>query len=152
MRYFEDLEIGEERISAPVSLSEAQMLAFAREYDPQYFHADPEAAKGSRFGGIIASGAQVFALWAKLQMDVGGDIAWICGLGFEKWRFVQALRPGQSVRAKNRILEKRRSTKDPDRGIVKVRYEMIDDADQPVLSMIGTALVECRSVEKETEG
>src|SRR5688572_22113222 len=66
-RKFEDLEVGETRRSGPRTVSEAEMVEFARQYDPQWFHADVEAARESSFGEVVASGVFVLALWRQLD-------------------------------------------------------------------------------------
>ena len=73
-RYFDDLIVGEEFSSRWLSADEDEMIEFARQFDPQYFHIDPEKAKESPFGQIVASGTYTFAVWNRLNMEVNGDI------------------------------------------------------------------------------
>ena len=86
-RYYDDLVVGERRESHAETVELEALLAFARTYDPQYFHADPVAARNSLFGEVIASGIYTMALWRKLDHEISGDIAWICGVAWEdvKW-------------------------------------------------------------------
>ncbi len=145
MRYFEDLIEGEERISAPREVSEPELLAFAREYDPQYFHADPQAAKRSRFGGIVASGIFTMAIWRQLDHQICGDVAWICGVAWDEVRFLQAVRPGDSLRACARCLSKRPSGKDPGRGVAVFQYTLLNQREETVFTCRSTNLVERRA-------
>ena len=67
MRRYEDLKIGEKAVSEPIEVDRDDMIAFARKYDPQWFHADPAAAEQSVFGEVVASGIYTAALWRKLD-------------------------------------------------------------------------------------
>src|SRR5688572_1493494 len=77
-RYFDDLVVGEILESGTHQVTLDELLTFARQYDPQYFHTDPQAAKDSIFGEVIASGIYSMALWRRLDHQVSGSIAWIC--------------------------------------------------------------------------
>jgi len=142
---FEDLNVGEVRHSAFDSATEAEMIAFSKAFDNQYYHVDPEAAKRSPFGGLIASGAHTFAFWNKLHLTVHNDIAWICGIEFEHFRFVKAWRPDMKVRSKSTLIEKRESRSDPTRGVVKHRLELLDEQGDTVLEFDCVALVARRT-------
>ncbi|MGI9245655.1 MAG: MaoC/PaaZ C-terminal domain-containing protein, partial [Steroidobacteraceae bacterium] len=93
-RYYADLVIGEVRESRERQLELDELLAFARTYDPQYFHADPDAARGSVFGEVIASGIHTMALWRQLDHEISSDIAWICGVAWEDVKWPKAVRAG----------------------------------------------------------
>ena len=73
-RYYEDIEVGEERKSKSLVITEKEIIDFANKYDPQWFHSDPEASKESNFNGLIASGIHVAAIWRLLDHDANGDI------------------------------------------------------------------------------
>ena len=74
---------------------------FARQYDPQWFHADPEAAKESTFGEVIASGVQLLAIWRQLDHGINSDIDFVCGVGFDDYRMKTALRAGDRVKVRS---------------------------------------------------
>ena len=76
-RKWEDIEVGETTRSSPVTVTEEAIVTFARQYDPQYFHSDPEAAKASAFGGLIASGIHTAALWRIMDHEVNGNIDFV---------------------------------------------------------------------------
>ncbi len=145
MRYFEDLTEGEERESAAREVTEAELLAFAREYDPQYFHADPQAAARSIFGGIVASGIFTMAVWRQLDHQICGDIAWICGVAWDEVRFPRAVRPGDQLRARARCLSKRESRTDARRGVTVFQYTLLNQRDEPVFTCRSTNLIERRA-------
>ena len=143
-RYFEDLEVGERLESTPRVVDKDEMLAFARRYDPQYFHADEDAARGSVFGEVVASGIYTMAIWRQLDHEIARDIAWICGVAWDDVRFPRALRAGDRVRARSRCLSKRASSSDPRRGIVEYQYELLTDSGEVVFTCRSTNLVERR--------
>ena len=102
-RYYDDLVVGEKRESHEETVELDALLAFSRAYDPQYFHADPEAARNSVFGEVIASGIYTMALWRKLDHEISGDIAWICGIAWEDVKWPVAVRAGDRLRAQYRM-------------------------------------------------
>ncbi len=144
MRYYEDLIVGEAHESAALVVDKAQMLAFAREYDPQYFHADEEAARASIFGQVVASGIYTMALWRRLDHQLSRDIAWICGVAWDEVRFPCAVRAGDTLRARAECLERRESRSDPRRGVVRYRYQLFNQRADLVFSCISTNLVHRR--------
>jgi|SRR5690606_25225473 len=148
-RYYEDLTVGEIRESGTRLVTEEEIITFARQYDPQYFHADPEAAKQSQFKGVVASGIHNLALWRQLDHEIAHDIAWICGVGMDEVRLRHPVRPGDRLRARSECVEKRLSKKDPGRGVVVYRYSLLNQDDETVLTFLSTNLVECAAARKE---
>ena len=92
-RYYEDLETGETLESGTMRVTKDEVLAFARKYDPQYFHADEEAARDPVFGEVVASGIHTMAMWRQLDHQIAADIAWICGVAWDDVRFPRAVPP-----------------------------------------------------------
>jgi len=144
-RYFEDLQIGEQAISGEGIVDVDEMLEFGRRYDPQYFHTDPEAAKASRFGDVIASGLFTCVFWRRLDHEISADIAWICGVAWKNTQWHQAVRGGDRLRARWVCRSKRVSTGDPTRGVVEMEYSLIDPAGVAVFSCVSINLIERRS-------
>jgi len=142
-RYFEDLAVdGAFAVSGARTVTQDEIIAFAQQYDPQYFHADADAARASRFGCVIASGIQVMAIWRALDHEIAKDIAWICGLAWEDVRWHLALRPDDGVRARSRCTHKRVSKSDPTRGVVTFDYQLINQRDELIWSCRSLNLVE----------
>ncbi len=142
-RYFEDLEIGETHTSAPRTVSRDEIVEFASQYDPQYFHMDPDAAEAHpQFGEVVASGIHILALWRQLDHDITGDVRWICGIEWRELRWHKPLKAGDSVRARAELLDKRPSGKNPARGIVEYRYSLLNQDDEEVFWCLSTNLVE----------
>ena len=141
-RYYDDLVVGEKRESHGETVGLDALLAFARAYDPQYFHADPEAARNSVFGEVIASGIYTMALWRKLDQQISGDIAWICGIAWEEVQWPTAVRAGDRLRAQFECLAKRPSSSDPTRGVVEFRYTLLNQRNEIAWTCRSINLVE----------
>lgn len=146
MRYFEDLIEGDERVSGTREVTETELLDFSRTYDPQYFHADPQAAARSIFGGLIASGIFTMAVWRQLDHQICGDVAWICGVAWDEVRFPKPVRARDVLRARALCLSKRPSQKDPRRGVVVFEYTLLNQRGETVFTCRSTNLVERRTV------
>jgi acyl dehydratase len=141
-RHYNDLVVGETRESHEVTVELDALLAFARAYDPQYFHADPQAARNSVFGEVIASGIYTMALWRQLDHEISGDIAWICGIAWEDVRWPVAVRAGDRLRARFECLAKRPSSADATRGVVEFRYTLLNQRDEIAWTCRSINLVE----------
>jgi acyl dehydratase len=142
-RYFADFKAGDRFESAPLGITEALIVDFARFYDPQVFHTDPVAARATIYGGLIASGLQTIALTFKLFWETGVISA--CSLGspgLDEVRWKAPIRPGDTVRVVAEILETRPSTSKPDRGLVRIRYTVLNQRDEAVATLIANQL--CR--------
>ena len=143
-RKFEDLEVGEERHSGPRTVNEQEMVAFARQYDPQWFHADPDAARESTFGEVVASGVFVLAIWRQLDHAMNSDIDFVCGIGFDEFRLETALRAGDTVSAHSQILELVPSKSRDDRGTAITQYRLTNQRGETVLRFKSINLVHRR--------
>ncbi len=144
MRYYEDLVEGEEQRSQARQVTAAEIVEFARKYDPQYFHTDEEAAQRSIFGGLVASGIFTMAVWRQLDHQMAGDIAWICGVAWDDVKFRTALRAGDEVYARAKCISKRLSNSHPERGVVIYDYFLVNQHNDTVFSCRSTNLVERR--------
>lgn len=120
--YFEDLTVGYKKQLGSVQVTESEALEFARRYDPQPMHIDPEAAGCGPFGGIIASGWLTAALMMRLQVDarVMGDTPML-GMGLEDVRWPVAVRPGDVLTGEAEVVAMTPSKSKPGFGIIKVR-------------------------------
>ena len=143
-RYYEDLVIGEVRESSARVITQEELVEFATRYDPQYFHADPIAAKHSIFGEVIASGIHSAAIWRALDHEISGDIHWICGVAWEGVRWPNPVRAGDTLRARAEALAKRLSTKDSTRGIVEYRYTLMNQREEIAFTCRSINLVALR--------
>ena len=134
--YFEDLEAGQVVDLGTIAVTEKDILGFARQWDPQPFHVDPEAAKDSVFGGLIASGWHTGAMWMRLYVDSLLDGAASMGSpGIEELRWLAPVRPGDTLTGSLTVLETTPSERRPDRGTVRIRGEMTNHDGVVVMSM-----------------
>ena len=119
------------------AVTEQEIVEFARRWDPQPFHVDPEAAKESVFGGLIASGWHTGAMWMRLYVDSLLDAASSMGSpGVEELRWLAPVRPGDVLAGRLTVLETTPSERRPDRGTVRIRGEMVNQDGVTVLSMV----------------
>ena len=121
-RYLEDLQVGEKLQTAAVTLTEADILEFARRYDPQPMHADPEAAAGGPFQELIASGWHTAALVMRMTVDANplGDLP-LLGLGVDGIEWPQPVYPGDTIQVEIEVQAIRPSQSRPTHGIVKLK-------------------------------
>jgi len=124
-RFFEDYVPGTTVDCGSFSLSEAEIIAFAKEYDPQPFHVDPVAAKDGPFGGLIASGWHTTSMMMRLLVDsyVSPESS-LGAAGVDELRWPKPVRPGDTLHVRATVIEARRSSSKPDRGIVKTLMEL----------------------------
>lgn len=140
-KYFEDFAVGEQIELGEVEVSEAAIIEFAEQFDPQPFHVDPEAAKATPYGGLIASGWHTCAIYMRLLYDgMISDSSSQGSSGMEELRWLAPVRPGDTLRARYTVLEATRSSTKPNRGTVLFRSEMLNQDDVVVLRMIGRGL------------
>ena len=141
-RYFEDYTAGHVYELGTVTVSEAEIIDFARQFDPQYFHIDPEKAKSSRFGGIIASGWHTIGVTMRLYVDhFLSHVASLASPGIDEIRWPNPVRPGDILKVRVSVLEARPSGSKPDRGVVRAKIEAINQRNEQVLSMIGISIL-----------
>jgi acyl dehydratase len=134
--YFEDFEPGQVLELGTRELTEEDIVAFAREWDPQPFHVDAEAAKGSVFGGLIASGWHTGAMWMRMYVDTALGSAARGSPGIEELRWLAPVRPGDTLTGTLTVLETTPSERDPTRGTIRIRGEMTNGDGVVVMRMI----------------
>jgi acyl dehydratase len=139
--YLEDLYVGRRLTSGTHALDEVQITKFAREFDPQPFHLDEQAARQTVFAGLVGSGWHTAAIMMRLQVNGGLPIAGgIIGLGGEiAWP--TATRPGDVLRVFSEVVEAVPSRSRPDRGTVTVRSETRNQRGEVVLKATVKLLV-----------
>lgn len=141
-RFFEDYRVGEEAKYGPIEVSNASMIEFARQWDPQPFHVDPVAAQNSIYGGIIASGWYTCALAMRtLVTHYLSPESSLGSPGIDSLKWIAPVRAGDELWLHCVVLEARPSNSKPDRGILKTNIELSTTIGQPVLSMIATNFV-----------
>jgi acyl dehydratase len=136
MRYFEDFKVGEVIEGGARTISKDEMVAFAREFDPQPFHTDEAAARETMYGGIIASGWHSGALMMRLFYDsLIRDCASMGSPGIDELRWIKPVRPGDTLRLRTTVLEVIESRSKPDRGLVRTFCELLNQDGEVVMSI-----------------
>lgn len=135
-RWFEDYRPGEVYEFPPLAVSEDDIVAYARQFDPQPYHADPLAARDYPFGGVIASGWHTGALFMKfLVQHVLATVSALPSPGVDELRWLKPLCAGDSLRMRLQILTARPSESKPDRGVVQFFVELLNQHDEPVMTL-----------------
>ena len=136
MKYLEDFAVGQTMEFPPRTVSEDEIIAFARDYDPQPFHLDKEAARQSLFGGLCASGWHTAGMMMRMLVDnVIGKYASMGSPGVDQLRWVKPVFPGDTLHLRGEILDVKPSRSKPDRGVITSRYEMRNQKGETVLTM-----------------
>jgi len=139
--YFEDFEVDKVYEMGSRSVSEEEIIAFAKEYDPQRFHIDRDAAANSLYGGIIASGWQTCGIIMRLMVDgMLGDSSSMGSPGVDEVRWLKPVRGGDTLTVLSRVLELRPSVSKPDRGIVVTQWEARNQRDELVVTIKGMGM------------
>jgi acyl dehydratase len=127
--------------AGPYAVTEAEVLQFAKAYDPQWFHTDPQAAASGRFGGLIASGWHTCGMAMRLIADKalqGSESFASPGLAYIKWP--HPVRPGDVLHVRATVLEARVSRSQSSMGILRWRWQMFNARDVEVLDLEATSL------------
>jgi acyl dehydratase len=142
-RFFEDFAVGQVlKPSGRVRVEKHEIIAFAKKFDPQPFHLSEEAARHSIFGRLVASGWHTAAMTMSLVAGseygpAGGTI----GLGFDGLRWPIPVHPGDELRIESEVLEMRPSKSRPDRGLMKIRTQTLNQNGEVVQELIANAMV-----------
>jgi acyl dehydratase len=145
-QYLEDYAVGQVYLSGRKRVDKEEMIAFAKEFDPQFYHLDEVAALQSPFKGLAASGWHTAAMTMRLMVDgefrpAGG----ILGVGFDQLSWSLPVRPGDELRVTSEVLEVRPSKSKPDRGMIRVKNTTLNQNDEVVQMFTGNLLVPRRS-------
>ena len=151
-RYLEDFAAGQTFHSGRLRISRDEIKAFAVQFDPQPFHLNEEAAKGTMFQGLVASGWHTAALTMRLLVEseirpAGG----LVGAGFDELRWPRPVRPGDELHIKSEVLEVRPSKSRPEQGMIKVRVTTLNQNDEPVQIFVANLVAPLRQSGKPEE-
>jgi acyl dehydratase len=141
-RFLEDFAAGQKFGSGRLRVDAERVKRFAAEFDPQPFHMDEDAARGSLFGGLAASGWHTASLTMRLLVEselkpAGG----IIGAGFDEFRWPRPVRPGDELHLEIEVLEVRPSKSRPEQGMVKIRTTTLNQKNEPVQVSVGNLVV-----------
>jgi acyl dehydratase len=144
-RYFEDYIPGAVHEFGNIAVEEAEMMEFARRYDPQPFHIDPVAAKKSVFGGLIASGWYTASLLMRLKVDhFVSHVACLGSPGAEELLWLKPVFPGDTLSVRTTIIEAKRSSSKPDQGYIHLLDEVLRQDGEVVMTMKSGGFYLCR--------
>lgn len=142
---FEDIYVGQRFTSGTREVLQDEIIAFAKQFDPQPFHTDPEAAKETLFQGLVASGWHTAAMTMRLLIDSGLSIeGGMVGAGGEL-TWPRPTRPGDILQVETEVVELRPSRSRPDRGLATIRSETKNQRDEVVQILIAKLVVPRRS-------
>ena len=135
-RYFEDYIAGDVHSFGSIAVEADEVIAFAKRFDPQVFHIDPEAAKQTQFGGLIASGWHTGGLMMRLFAEhYLTKVASLGSPGLDELRWLKPVRPGDSLSLRVTVLKATPSTSKPDRGAVTSFIEVFIQAGETVMTL-----------------
>lgn len=140
-RWFEDYRPGEIFEFGDYLVTQEEIIEFAKKYDPQPFHVDPAAARSSIFHSVIASGWMSAAVAMRMMCDhFLPESSALGSPGIERLQWIRPVRPQDRLRLRATVLEVHRSRSKPDRGVVTVRQELFNQADELVMSLDGKSM------------
>jgi len=135
-RYFEDFKVGDVVEAGSRTVTKEEVLAFAREFDPQPFHVDEQAATQSIYGGLIASGWHSGSMLMRMFYEaVFRDAASMGSPGIDELRWLKPVRPGDTLSFRATVLEATPSRSKPDRGLIKTYCELLNQHGEIVMSL-----------------
>ena len=153
MLYYEDIQTGVVQKFGHYEVTRDEVMEFARNYDPQVFHLDDEAAAKTHFGRLSASGWHTASMTMRMMVDNMNDNkqAGLGSPGVEKLRWLKPVYPGDTLRCESETVAKRRSESRRNMGLLSGRVTVFNQHDEPVLSMESTGLIEVREPEGTAE-
>jgi len=135
-RYFDDYVEGDVHELGSIPVERGEVIAFATKFDPQSFHTDPEKAKASPFGGLIASGWHTGALMMRLFADKYlTHVGSLASPGLDELRWLRPVRPGDTLSVRVTVQKAAASRSKPDRGAVTSFIEVFNQAGEPVMTL-----------------
>jgi len=146
-RFLEDYVVGATYDCGSVTVSEDDIIAFARHYDPQTMHVDREAAAAGPFGEIIASGWHTIALTMRKIVDNFLPHNGLAAPGIDEVRWPRPVRPGDTLTVRVTIEQARRSRTKPDRGLINSLVETVNQNGEVVMSLRPMNLIRTRTQE-----
>ena len=146
-RYFEDYIPGESHEFGAITVEADEVITFAKRFDPQPFHTDPEAGKRSIYGGMIASGWHTAALMMRLFVDhYLSHVASLGSPGVDELRWLKPVYPGDVLSIRVTVMEANRSRSKPDRGIIRSEIQVLNQHRGVVMTMKALNFLSCREI------
>ena len=145
-KYFDDFRVGESFETEPNFVSKDEIINFASKYDPQAFHLDEEAAKSGPFGQLTSSGfmtlGKSFTQIFNTDVFNGSSMgAW----GLDELRWTKPVYPGDTLKTKVEVLEKKLSSKNPIKGTVRLKQTVSNQNGDIVMTWISNSMIKVKS-------
>ena len=144
-RYFDDLKVGDRFKSDLFEVKEKQIIDFARDFDPQIFHLEPARGEQALFKGLIASGWHTAAITMRLFVQTLSFAEGAIGLGVDELRWLNPVRPGDTLTVETEIIDLRLSRSKPNYGIIRLRNVTTNQRGEIVQTMFANAMVPGRA-------
>jgi len=144
--WFEDFAVGQVFTFGAWEMDRAEMLAFAERYDPEPFHVDEAAAEVLGWGGLIASGPLLAAIWRRLSKDAFPDTETVISPGWDEVRWLKPVFAGDVLRSRSEVVETRQLRSRPGEGLIRMSNDVLTQRDEVVMHSITNWFVRCRPV------
>ena len=146
MLYFEDLNIGQKILIGPISVTEVEIIEFAKKFDPQPFHIDAEKAKDSLFGGLCASGWHTCSLYMRMLYDgLLINLASLGSPGMNEIRWLKPLFPNETIKGELQIISKTPSKSKPFIGSIVIDSKVFNSKKELIMTMQSISIVKKRN-------
>lgn len=143
-RFLEDFAAGDTVSFGEKRVTAEEIIAFAREFDPQPFHLSAAAGEATPYGGLIASGWHTAGMTMRMMVEHIVSRHGLGSPGVDELRWLRPVRPGDVLTCRATVLEVRRSRSKPDRGVVRQKIETLNQDGEVVLSWVGNGMVRAR--------
>jgi acyl dehydratase len=144
--YFEDFPVGDAIVFGDRLVTVEEIIAFAKEWDPQPFHLDPEAAKESQIGELIASGWHTGSMLMRMMCDAYLlDSASEGSPGIDEMRWIKPVRPGDRLTVKRTTLSARASRSRPAIGIIGFQFEVMNQDGETAMLLTSSSFIRRRA-------
>ena len=154
MIYYEDLEIGAKQNFGRYEVTREEVIEFAKQYDPQAFHLDDDAAARTHFGRLSASGWHTCAMTMAMMVENMKNVkqAGLDSPGVDNLQWKKPVYPGDTLRVESEVISKRRSQSRREMGLFKSRAQIFNQNDEIVLEMTSNGLIAVRDPDAPIEG
>ena len=145
MRYFEDLIEGEPLECRPVTFTRAAIIEFGRQFDPQRFHVDENAARESIFGGLVASSLHTLSACTRVVVEAQVNVAILSGVGMHPVKMFNPVRPGDTLHVDAYWTDRQKSQSKSDRGYAAIKCTVFNQNQEKVIDYCYRDVIACRN-------
>lgn len=146
MQYYEDLVVGTKSSFGYYEVTRSEVIAFAEKFDPQPFHLSDEAAAGTHFGRLSASGWHTCAMTMAMLVEnlKANEQAGLGSPGIDELKWLRPVYPGDTLRCESELIDKRVSASRPEMGIFKTKLTVFNQDDMAVMTYLSNGLIRTR--------